>query len=256
MAAYVALAEVEEDAYTKDGTTDYRNNPAIGNKTGTWKACLYILVPRHDSFDLKYSYLHLLGFGWDSLENDYKLIAKTRFTYEFFVYSSKTDSWSIGVVSDELYDIDNFPSVIVKGIPYWKSGSDEIVKFETGNNKFTKFNFGVRKSMRLLNLNDCLAMLEFTSYGADVYQFDEESRERKKMYTINNCDSIFRCYRPMCFKNGGEIVLVIGGKSNLYDPRSEEYKTLCHRPQHKDILRGYSYSPSLLALEGMKPLQT
>ncbi|KAL8102231.1 hypothetical protein AgCh_026934 [Apium graveolens] len=43
MAAYMALAEVEEDKYTEDGTTDYRNNPAIRNRTGTWKACPYIL---------------------------------------------------------------------------------------------------------------------------------------------------------------------------------------------------------------------
>ncbi|WOH10990.1 hypothetical protein DCAR_0830467 [Daucus carota subsp. sativus] len=39
----MALAEAEEDMYTKDGTTDYRNNPTIRNKTGTWKACPYIL---------------------------------------------------------------------------------------------------------------------------------------------------------------------------------------------------------------------
>ncbi|XWS67200.1 hypothetical protein CRYUN_Cryun05aG0267400 [Craigia yunnanensis] len=33
----------EEDIYTKDGTTDFRNKPAIKNKTGTRKACPYIL---------------------------------------------------------------------------------------------------------------------------------------------------------------------------------------------------------------------
>ncbi|KAJ8753776.1 hypothetical protein K2173_000030 [Erythroxylum novogranatense] len=33
----------EEDIYTKDGTTDYRANPAIKKETGTWKACPYIL---------------------------------------------------------------------------------------------------------------------------------------------------------------------------------------------------------------------
>ncbi|KAM7270563.1 hypothetical protein ACFE04_029777 [Oxalis oulophora] len=32
-----------EDSYTKDGTTDFRNNPANKKKTGTWKACPYIL---------------------------------------------------------------------------------------------------------------------------------------------------------------------------------------------------------------------
>ncbi|XP_059660827.1 protein NRT1/ PTR FAMILY 8.2-like isoform X2 [Cornus florida] len=31
------------DLYTKDGTVDYRNNPAKKKETGTWKACPYIL---------------------------------------------------------------------------------------------------------------------------------------------------------------------------------------------------------------------
>ncbi|KAD6119762.1 hypothetical protein R6Q59_025770 [Mikania micrantha] len=35
--------ELEEDVYTKDGTVDYKNNPANKNTTGTWKACPYIL---------------------------------------------------------------------------------------------------------------------------------------------------------------------------------------------------------------------
>ncbi|XVE97035.1 hypothetical protein REPUB_Repub02eG0275800 [Reevesia pubescens] len=33
----------EEDIYTKDGTTDFRNKPDNKTKTGTWKACPYIL---------------------------------------------------------------------------------------------------------------------------------------------------------------------------------------------------------------------
>ncbi|KAK6122130.1 hypothetical protein DH2020_044120 [Rehmannia glutinosa] len=33
----------EEDNYTKDGTVDYKNNPANRKKTGTWKACPFIL---------------------------------------------------------------------------------------------------------------------------------------------------------------------------------------------------------------------
>ncbi|XP_019167897.1 PREDICTED: protein NRT1/ PTR FAMILY 8.2-like [Ipomoea nil] len=33
----------EDDVYTKDGTLDYRNRPANKNKTGTWKACPFIL---------------------------------------------------------------------------------------------------------------------------------------------------------------------------------------------------------------------
>ncbi|GAB4833957.1 hypothetical protein Ancab_032204 [Ancistrocladus abbreviatus] len=34
---------VVEELYTQDGTTDYRNKPAMKNKTGTWKACPFIL---------------------------------------------------------------------------------------------------------------------------------------------------------------------------------------------------------------------
>lgn len=33
----------EEDIYTKDGTLDHKGNPADKTKTGTWKACPFIL---------------------------------------------------------------------------------------------------------------------------------------------------------------------------------------------------------------------
>jgi hypothetical protein len=33
----------EEDVYSKDGTVDYLGNPANRKKTGTWKACPFIL---------------------------------------------------------------------------------------------------------------------------------------------------------------------------------------------------------------------
>ncbi|KAK6943085.1 Proton-dependent oligopeptide transporter family [Dillenia turbinata] len=34
---------MEEEAYTKDGTADFCGKPAIRNKTGTWRACPYII---------------------------------------------------------------------------------------------------------------------------------------------------------------------------------------------------------------------
>lgn len=33
----------EDDKFVKDGTVDYKNNPAIKKQTGTWRACPYIL---------------------------------------------------------------------------------------------------------------------------------------------------------------------------------------------------------------------
>jgi hypothetical protein len=38
-----SMEEEQEHIYTKDGTTDFRNKPAIKKETGTWKACPYIL---------------------------------------------------------------------------------------------------------------------------------------------------------------------------------------------------------------------
>ncbi|GJU94047.1 NRT1/ PTR family 8.2-like protein [Tanacetum coccineum] len=38
-----AKLDTEEDLYTKDGTVDYKNNPANKKTTGTWKACPFIL---------------------------------------------------------------------------------------------------------------------------------------------------------------------------------------------------------------------
>ncbi|KAI3997252.1 hypothetical protein MKX01_009096 [Papaver californicum] len=39
----VEVVMAEEDLCTQDGTVDYRNNPADKAKTGTWKACPFIL---------------------------------------------------------------------------------------------------------------------------------------------------------------------------------------------------------------------
>lgn len=33
----------QDDILTKDGTIDFKNNPAVKKKTGTWKACPFIL---------------------------------------------------------------------------------------------------------------------------------------------------------------------------------------------------------------------
>ncbi|KAL8102233.1 hypothetical protein AgCh_026934 [Apium graveolens] len=84
MAAYMALAEVEEDKYTEDGTTDYRNNPAIRNRTGTWKACPYILVTTVTNLYGTCSVTPLLGaFLADSYLGRYWTIAASSIVYVF-----------------------------------------------------------------------------------------------------------------------------------------------------------------------------
>ena len=54
-----AKVDTEEDLYTKDGTVDYKNNPANKKTTGTWKACPFILGI---SFVSKLSLSSLLTF--------------------------------------------------------------------------------------------------------------------------------------------------------------------------------------------------
>lgn len=48
----------EDDLYTKDGTVDYRNNPAKKTETGSWKACPFILGThaRHSKFFFPFSF--------------------------------------------------------------------------------------------------------------------------------------------------------------------------------------------------------
>ncbi|KAJ9543789.1 hypothetical protein OSB04_023496 [Centaurea solstitialis] len=53
--------DTEEDIYTKDGTINYKNNPANRKKTGTWKACPFILGKSFNSpFDFIQSNLVLI----------------------------------------------------------------------------------------------------------------------------------------------------------------------------------------------------
>jgi hypothetical protein len=40
----------DEEIYTKDGTVDYRGKPANRKKTGTWKACPFILGTFNNPF--------------------------------------------------------------------------------------------------------------------------------------------------------------------------------------------------------------
>lgn len=56
---------------------------------------------------------------------------------------------------------------------------------------------------------------------------------------------------PMCFRYDGEIVF--NGVGNLYDPKSKTIKNIGYRYDH---VHGFSYTPSLVSLEGMKPFRS
>lgn len=196
----------------------------------------------------------LLGFGWDSVEDDYKLIASS--ARQVSVYSFKTDCWSRNLLPDHLLITScygSFTSVIVKGNPYWRQ-LDFIAKFDVriGNFKSVKLPNNKHRCCNLINMNNCLGFVDCGSYGVmDVYLFNDECCLWRKMYSFSNAGNYRLDMFPMCFTYGGEILL--NGKYNLYDPKSSEIKTFGCEDNEKYV-RGCSYTPSLLVLEGMTPL--
>ncbi|XP_074341821.1 F-box/kelch-repeat protein At3g23880-like [Apium graveolens] len=202
----------------------------------------------------------LLGFAWDHISNDYKLIFDTMLSLSAVAYSCKTDSWSNVAVRWTRYwkDARWSPSVIVKGIPYWNQ-SDEIIKFDAKINEFTYFSVPKRHvHYTLIDLNGCLGWIGYIRLGQyafqlpDVYCFDEKNRIWSKRYIINiiACLSCEPLSYPICFKYGGEIIF--DERNILYDLKSGEIKRLCDPSVY---LNGFSYTPSFLSLEGMEPFQ-
>lgn len=206
----------------------------------------------------------MLGFSWDPVEKDFKIIGKPCYSSKAVVYSSKTDCWSDIVVpkftSDITEDLSFFPSAIVKGVCYWTSvdsTSSKILKFEARNNRLTYLDIPcVRGSYSLVNLNDCLARVDYSWDGSgpmDVYTFHEETSLWSKIYTFNT-EMINFENDITCFKSGGMIV-AFDGKYNLYDSKSNEIKSFgSYNGTEGNALYGFSYTPTLVVLEGMKPL--
>lgn len=212
-----------------------------------------ILVPNSERYKSLRSVL--FGYGWDSVTDDYKLIARHIDSSEFVVYSSNTDCWSTKVVTNlsppRPNNVTLVPNVIVKGVPYWELGENSnILKFDVRVNEFTYLKVSY-ECYGLIDLNDSLGLIQYPwlEERADVYCFDEECNIWNKMYTINK--KISQCISA-CFKYGGEIVL--NRTNELYDPKSGEIKSLVHHEPTRCFVYGFSYTPSLLAVEGMKSL--
>ncbi|WOH11062.1 hypothetical protein DCAR_0830541 [Daucus carota subsp. sativus] len=221
-------------------------NPVIHRSK---KILLPRLLPKNYGRALKNS---LCGFGWDSMTNDYKVMIKVEDSVEVAVYSCRTDCWSYKPDDcDVSWRSFQFPSVIVKGVPYWKDyDGKKIIKFEVRTNRFTSLvnTDPISPYYTLANIYDSLARIDYSDF-IDVDLFDEEHGVWSKMYGIK--DVITRSMMtPMCFKYGGEIVYVAyKEKVNCYDPKSDETKVLLNC--EKEHSRGFSYTPSLLSLDGM-----
>ncbi|WOH11060.1 hypothetical protein DCAR_0830539 [Daucus carota subsp. sativus] len=203
------------------------------------------------------------GFGWDSITNDYKVMIKPGDSVEVALYSCKTDCWSYKPVDCDVswskYDIfqfPQFPSVVVKGIPYWKYyDGTKIVNFDVTTNRFRSLVNNNTDPMgpyyNLVNIYDALARImysNFTNMLLYVDLYDENRGVWSKMYEIKNV--VTRSIKTlMCFKYGGETVYADRENVNCYDPKSDEIKVLVDCK--KEYTQGFSYTPSLLSLDGM-----
>lgn len=211
----------------------------------------------------KYHIAYMFGFGWDSVTDDYKLIANSSHysSLPAIVYSYKTGSWSKTVNNvNNLFplEIGNccYPRVVVKGIPYWNLYQSRVViKFDVRTNEFSLLETApyVREYFSLINMNDCLALREYIygSNSSQMYRFNEEGNIWTKMHTVIPCK---KSERTTTRKYGGEILY--NGQNNLYDPKSNEIRSLAYGKERGYSVHGFSYTPSLLALKGMETIHS
>lgn len=208
---------------------------------------------------------NMFGFGWNSVSNNYKIVLQSKHSKEAVVYSCAADSWT-NIVDSKFFrhatqcNLCSIPSVIVKGVCYWECDSTiQLLKFDATNNAFTYLTVPcVGKDHIFVNLNDCLAGIQYAEVGKgilDVYFFNEECSVWSKMYTTNIGISDNISIKT-CFRNGGMIVFhKQHQKYSFFDPKSNEIKGLaCGKDCRYHFGNGFSYTPNLVALGGMKSL--
>lgn len=134
------------------------------------------------------------GFGWDAMENDYKVVVSF-YKRRNYVYSCNSNRWTL-LTNLSWFPPNDFcyvPSVIVKGVPYWTSTASKVTgeeitksvvpfKFEVGSNEFrclpkfecVKFR---EYDFLLVNLKECISVLVYETYASkcsvDLYCLDE-----------------------------------------------------------------------------------
>lgn len=172
------------------------------------------------------------------------------------------------------------PSTIVKGCPYWcyskylpqmRSECTTLIEYETRTQEFRllpelDLDLVCGKEYNFVNVKDCLAVMVYKSEilcgvesvnrVVEVYFLQEECGVWNKMYIIGPVQSnLVIWYLVQGFKCGGEIVARSNLKNLCYDPKTGEINFLgCANDTKK--LRCFTYTASLVFLQGMKRVQT
>lgn len=218
-----------------------------------------ILLPRWGRFIYQNPIEYLFGFGWDSVKNDYKLVATPSSCSRMppaVVYSCKTESWSTSVDISKVTPLYigkcRAPCVVVKGIPYWNfpRNSHKIIKFDVRTDEFSRmssFPNVYQSFISLVNINDCVGLIEYGRCSSYVYRYSEEGNYWSKVHTVYSWNNVIEP-RLMGSKYGGEIVY--HRENILYDPKSNQMKMIDYNNRGYSA-HGFSYTPSLLAPEEM-----
>lgn len=231
--------------------------------TGLYKA---IAPPQHHLENKMISKLSY-GFGWDYVKSEFKIVIYYRVENSFqgFLYTSNSGTWN-GLAIPDIFSclrVRELPDITVKGCPYWSACREDArfyprfeFKFESGSNQFKKFSLpsqivGIYHYV-LVDLKDCLTMMVYSpSPGTlvDVFHLDENSGVWSKTYTFGP----IHCWTGQIsqgFKYSGEIVF--SSAKMLYDPKTKGIKVI--GDGYWEVHHSFSYTPSLVFLHGMEPL--
>ncbi|XP_063939679.1 putative F-box protein At5g62660 [Daucus carota subsp. sativus] len=231
--------------------------------------CKNISVPR---IDIKYVWSILVGFGFNFVVNDYKIVCIYELglelqnpSYRFRLYSCKDNSWK------ELKP--NFPlqlifveCVVVKANPYWmclcnQRRNEFWVKVDVKTEEIQMFK-GPEYVKKDTTSSSNMALGDFVaqavcSPGAQandmihIYTLEENAGVWMRMYSFG-LPGVQRPVRLKCFKNG-KIVFTNGNQNKLYmyDLTSGKVKTLMVAQGRDMIHMPMNYTESLVSIEGM-----
>lgn len=221
----------------------------------------------------------VVGFGFDSVSNDYKVVVcrislKNR---SAFVYSSNSDKWSDLIIPDYVFPASNvqipyLSNITVKDCPYWTtfpscSPEEQFVplvpvKFDTRSNEFKllpEFQCKRGQNIKLVNMMDRPTLMEYEqdsqNLSVNIYSLNEEegSGVWSKICIVERPIDHYRRFRNLLqgFKCGDEIVFEEYGRFSYYDHNTDK---ISHIPGtiSSYVFCCFGYTPSLVFLKGME----
>ncbi|KAK6233886.1 hypothetical protein QUC31_006292 [Theobroma cacao] len=222
---------------------------------------------------------HVIGFGWDSFSNDYKVIYQRTYIdleedigkTHHAVYRMSTDSWRVLEGKDveafeELAICNSDSNTCVNGVYYWVAFKilhyHKVLAFHFGNEVFQLIDWPTVPEPQYSNGQLCrlpddrisLWISHFDENGKsnDVWVLNDEGQYWTKLLSIGPLLGVERMFGFFNKKINGSIKVFVEAISEqllLYDLDTQEFKDLNIRlRQVWDCLEVYTYEESLVAL--------